>query len=85
MEQYLAPVQAAFGSIKEDSETMVGYGVISKEQIPSGTVSVVAGIGMSSAGLKLIGSPTSYAIGLPTLGAGLILLYKGLLKEGVIA
>jgi len=81
----LALAQAAFGSTKEDSETMVGYGVISKEQIPSGTVSVVAGIGLSSAGLKLIGSPTSYAVGLPTLGAGLILLYKGLLKEGVIA
>jgi len=81
----LALVQVAFGSIKEDSETMVGYGVISKKQIPSGTVSVAAGIGLSSAGLKLMGSPTSYAIGLPTLGAGLTLLYRGLLKEGVIA
>tara|TARA_B100000925_G_scaffold252252_1_gene204251 strand:- start:2063 stop:2257 length:195 start_codon:yes stop_codon:yes gene_type:complete len=64
---------------------MVGYGVISKEQIPSGTVSVVAGIGLSSAGLKLMNAPTQYAVGFPTLGAGLILLYKGLLKEGVIS
>jgi hypothetical protein len=64
---------------------MVGYGVISKEQLPSGTVSAFVGLGLAATGMKLMEAPTHVAIGMPTLGAGLILLYKGLLKEGVIA
>lgn len=64
---------------------MVGYGAISKEQVPSGTVSAFVGLGLASVGLKLMEAPTAYAIGFPTLGAGLILLYRGLLKEGVIS
>ena len=64
---------------------MVGYGVISKEQIPSGTVSAVVGLGLAATGMVLMEAPAQVAIGLPTLGAGMILLYKGLLKEGVIA
>ena len=64
---------------------MVGYGAISKEQIPSGTVTAFVGLGLTSVGLRLIAFPTPYAIGFPALGAGLILLYRGLLKEGVIS
>lgn len=63
---------------------MVGYGAISKEQIPSGTVSTVVGLGLAATGLTLMEAPAQVAIGLPTLGAGVILLYKGLLKEGVL-
>tara|TARA_B100002051_G_C16653535_1_gene595227 strand:- start:957 stop:1151 length:195 start_codon:yes stop_codon:yes gene_type:complete len=63
---------------------MVGYGAISKEQVPSGTITTVVGLGLASTGLALMEAPAQVAIGLPTLGAGVILLYKGLLKEGVL-
>jgi len=64
---------------------MVGYGSIGKVTVPSGTVSAFVGLGLAATGMKLMEAPTNVAVGLPTLGAGLILLYKGLLKEGVIA
>ena len=64
---------------------MVGYGSIGKMTVPSGTVSAIVGLGLAAVGMKLMDAETEVAIGLPTLGAGLILLYKGLLKEGVIS
>jgi hypothetical protein len=64
---------------------MVGYGGISKVTVPSGSVTAIVGLGLASVGMKLMEAPTHVALGMPTLGAGLILLYKGLLKEGVIA
>ena len=63
---------------------MVGYGSISKMSVPSGTVTAVVGLSLASVGMKLMEAPTQVALGMPTLGAGMILLYKGLLKEGVL-
>lgn len=80
----MVQVLLVHGYINADSEIMIGYGSIASTQVSSGTINAGVGLAMAAVGMKMMKAPTQVALGLPTLGAGMILLYKGLLKEGVL-